>query len=53
MKNVNDVDFDTNINRDMRMKVMFLLIDIKLRIVCEYISISCVLLSVSFMRMMM
>ena len=35
MKNVNDVYFDANINRDMRMKVnvMFIFIDIKLRIV--------------------
>ena len=37
MKNVNDVDFDTNINRDMCMKVMLLCIDTKLRIVYEYI----------------
>ena len=39
MKNVNDVDFDTNINRDMCMKVnvMFIFIDIKLRIVDKYI----------------
>ena len=32
-----DVDFDTNINRDMCMKVMLLFIDIKLRIVYKYI----------------
>ena len=37
VKNVNDVDFDTNINRDMCMKEMFLFIDIKLRIVYKYI----------------
>ena len=39
MKNVNGGDFDTNINRDMCMKVnvMSLFIDIKLRIACEYI----------------
>ena len=39
MKNVNDVDFDANINRDMCMKVnvMFIFIDIKLRIVDKYI----------------
>ena len=37
MKNVNDVDFDTNINRDMCMKVMLLFIDIKLHIVGKYI----------------
>ena len=37
MKNVNDVDFDANINRDLCMKVMFLFIDIKLRIVGKYI----------------
>ena len=39
MKNVNDVDFDTNINRDMCMKVnvMVIFIDIKLRIVDKYI----------------
>ena len=37
MKNVNDVDFDANINRDMCMKVMFLFIDINLRIVGKYI----------------
>ena len=38
-KNVNDVYFDANINRDMRMKVnvMFIFIDIKLRIVYKYI----------------
>ena len=40
MKNVNDVDFDTNINHDMCMKVMSL-------------STSYVLLSISFMYMMM
>ena len=32
-KNANGVDFDTNINRDMCMKVMFIFIYIKLRIV--------------------
>ena len=37
MKNVNDVDFDANISHDMCMKVMFIFIDIKLRIVCKYI----------------
>lgn len=37
MKNVNDVDFDTNINRDVYMKVMFIFIDIKLRIIDKYI----------------
>ena len=39
MKNVNDVDFDTNINRDMCMKVnvMFIFIYIKLRTVDKYI----------------
>ena len=37
MKNVNDVDFDTNINRNMCMKVMFIFIDTKLRIVGKYI----------------
>ena len=37
MKNVNDVYFDTNINRDMCMKVMFIFIDIKLRTVYKYI----------------
>ena len=36
-KNVNDGDFDTNINRDMCMKVMILFIDIKLHIVYKYI----------------
>ena len=38
-ENVNDVDFDANINRDMCMKVnvMFIFIDIKLRIVYKYI----------------
>ena len=36
-ENVNDVDFDTNINHDMCMKVMFLFIDIKLRIIDKYI----------------
>ena len=54
MKNVNDVDFDTNMNRDICMKVMLLFIDIKLRIIDKYVclSISCVLLSASFMCMM-
>ena len=37
MKNVNDVDFDTNMNRDMCMKVMLLFIDIKLCVVDKYI----------------
>ena len=39
VNNVNDVDFDANINRDMCMKVnvMCIFIDIKLCIVCEYI----------------
>ena len=37
MKNVNGVDFDTNINRDMCIKVMLLFIDIKLRVVYKYI----------------
>ena len=37
MKNVNDVGFDANINRDMCMKVMLLFIDIKLRIIDKYI----------------
>ena len=32
-KNVNDGDFDANVNRDMCIKVMLLFIDIKLRIV--------------------
>ena len=55
MKNVNDGDFDANINRDMCMKVMLLFINIKLHIVDKYVclSISCVLLSASFMCMMM
>ena len=39
MKNVNDVDFDTNINRDMCMKVMFIFIYIKLHIIDKYLSI--------------
>ena len=37
MKNVNDVDFDTNINRDMCMKVILLFIGIELRVVYKYI----------------
>ena len=37
MKNVNDGDFDDNINHDMCMKVMLLFIDIKLHIVYKYI----------------
>ena len=37
MKNVNDVYFDTNINRNMCMKVMLLFINIKLRTVYKYI----------------
>ena len=36
MKNVNDCDFDTNINRDMCIKVMFTSIDIKLRVAYKY-----------------
>ena len=55
MKNVNDVDFDTNMNYNMCMKVMLLFINIKLHIVDKYVclSISCVLLSASFICMMM
>ena len=57
MKNVNDVYFDTNISINMRMKVnvMFIFIDIKLRVVDKYVCLStlCVLLSISFMCMMM
>ena len=37
MKNVNDGDFDANINRDICMKVILLFIDIKLRVVNKYI----------------
>nr|DAV90429.1 MAG TPA: hypothetical protein [Caudoviricetes sp.] len=37
MKNVNDVGFDANINRDMCMKAMFIFIDIKARIIYKYI----------------
>ena len=37
MKNVNDGDFDTNMSIDMCMKVMFIFIDIKLRIIDKYI----------------
>ena len=37
MKNVNGVDFDANINRDMCMKVMFIFIYIELRIIDKYI----------------
>ena len=37
MKNVNDVDFDTNMLIDMCMKVMFIFMDIKLRVVDKYI----------------
>ena len=36
MKNVNDGDFDTNINRDICMKVMLLFIYIELRIIDKY-----------------
>ena len=55
MKNVNGVDFDANINYNMCIKVMFIFIDIKLCIVDKYVclSISCVLLSASFMCMML
>ena len=55
MKNVNDVDFDANMNYNMCMKVMLLFIDIKLRVVDKYVylSISCVLLSASFMCMIL
>ena len=55
MKNVNDVDFDANINYNMCMKVMLLFINIKLHIVDKYVclSISCVLLSASFMCMIL
>ena len=43
MKNVNDVDFDANINYNMCMKVMLLFIDIKLHIIDKYVClyISC------------
>ena len=37
MKNVNDVDFDANIDYNMCMKVMFLFIDIKLRTADKYV----------------
>ena len=37
MKNVNGGDFDTNMSIDMCIKVMFLFIDIKLRIFYKYI----------------
>ena len=37
MKNVNGGDFDTNISRDMCMKVMLLFIDIKLRVAYKHI----------------
>ena len=37
MKNVNDVDFDTNMNYNMCMKVMLLFIDIKLHIIDKHI----------------
>ena len=37
MKNVNGGDFDTNINHDMCMKVMFIFIYIKLPIIDKYI----------------
>lgn len=37
IKNMNDVDFDANINCDICMKVMTLFIDIKLRVVYKYI----------------
>ena len=36
MKNVNDIDFDTNINYNMCMKVMLIFIYIKPRIVYKY-----------------
>ena len=34
---MNDVDFDTNMNRDMCMKVMILFIDIKFRAAYKHI----------------
>ena len=37
MKNANDIDFGTNMFIDMCMKVMFIFIDIKMRIVYKYI----------------
>ena len=37
MKNVNGGDFDTNMIRNMCMKVMLLFIDIKLRVVYKHI----------------
>ena len=37
MKNVNGGDFDANMSIDMCMKVMFIFIGIKLRIVDKYI----------------
>ena len=36
-ENVNEVGFDTNINRNMCMKVMFIFIGIKLRTVYKHI----------------
>ena len=36
MENVNGGDFDTNMSRDMCMKVMFIFIDIKLHIIDKY-----------------
>ena len=37
MENVNGGDFDSNMSIDMCMKVMFIFMDIKLRIVDKYI----------------
>ena len=56
IKNVNDVDFDTNINSDIRMKVNDNVSIYRHKAAyCRqiYLSTSCVLLSISFMCMMM
>ena len=50
MKNVNDVYFDTNISINMRMKVNVYIYRHK---AAYCLSLSCVLLSASFMCMMM
>ena len=50
MKNVNDVYFDTNINLDMCMKVMFIFIYIKLRIVDKYIHLYHAYLSICYLH---
>ena len=50
MKNVNDVDFDTNMNYNMCMKVMLLFIDIKPRVAYKSIYIMCIVIYIIYVH---